>query len=58
MNHSKPSEPTPPTYRELQATMRALKEQGKTTIRLTSSYPELMAEFKRIDAEVEVSVAE
>jgi hypothetical protein len=38
--------------------MRALKEQGKTTIRLTSSYPELMAEFKRIDAEVEVSVAE
>jgi hypothetical protein len=48
----------PTTYRELQATMRALRDQGKTTIRLNSSYADLMQEFKRIEVVDEVSVCE
>lgn len=46
-----------PTYRELQATMRDLKAQGKTAIPLTSSYHALMAEFVRIEEPIEVSLA-
>ena len=38
--------------------MRALRDQGKTTIRLNSSYADLMQEFKRIEVVDEVSVCE
>jgi hypothetical protein len=36
--------------------MRTLKNQGKTTIRLTAPYAELMAEFERIQEPIEVSI--
>jgi hypothetical protein len=47
-----------PTYRELQAALKTLKEQGKTTVRLNAPYGELLAEFQRIDTAVEVSIGE